>query len=42
MKRRIRPFPLALLIVILALVGCFFGFTLKTPPISTTTPPMKT
>ena len=30
MKRRIHPFPLALLIVILALVGCFIGFTLKT------------
>lgn len=34
MKRRIRPFPLALLIVILALVGCFIGFTLKTQQVN--------
>lgn len=29
MKRRIRPFPLALLLVILALVGCFIGYTVR-------------
>lgn len=34
MKRRIRPFPLALLLVILALVGCFIGFTLKTQQVN--------
>ena len=34
MKRRIRPFPLALLIVILALAGCFIGFTLKTQQVN--------
>lgn len=34
MKRRIHPFPLALLIVILALVGCFIGFTLKTQQVN--------
>ena len=34
MKRRIRPFPLALLIIILALVGCFIGFTLKTQQVN--------
>lgn len=34
MKRRIRPFPLVLLIVILALVGCFIGFTLKTQQVN--------
>ena len=34
MKRRIRPFPLALLIVILAVVGCFIGFTLKTQQVN--------
>ena len=30
MKRRIRPFPLALLLVILILLGCFVGYTVKT------------
>lgn len=34
MKRRIRPFPLALLIVILALAGCFIGFTVKTQQVN--------
>ena len=34
MKRRIRPFPLALLLVILALAGCFIGFTLKTQQVN--------
>ena len=34
MKLRIRPFPLALLLVILALVGCFIGFTLKTQQVN--------
>ena len=34
MKRRIRPFPLALVIVILALVGCFIGFSLKTQQVN--------
>lgn len=30
MKRRIRPFPLALLLVILILLSCFVGYTVKT------------
>ena len=30
MKRRIRPFPIALLLVILILLGCFIGYTVKT------------
>ena len=34
MKCRIRPFPLALLIVILALVGCFIGYTVKTQQVN--------
>ena len=34
MKLRIRPFPLALLLVILALVGCFIGSTLKTQQVN--------
>lgn len=34
MKRRIRPFPIALLLVILALVGCFVGYTVKTQQVN--------
>ena len=34
MKHRIRPFPLALLLVILALVGCFVGYTVKTQQVN--------
>ena len=34
MKRRIRPFPIALLLVILILLGCFVGYTVKTQQVN--------
>ena len=34
MKRRIRPFPLALLLVLLILLGCFIGYTVKTQQVN--------